>query len=57
MSPTEFRSIRERCGHTQASLAAFLRVTDRQIRMIEAGDRNPSGPMTLLMELLDAGKL
>lgn len=57
MTRAEFKAIRQRAGHTQAGLAAFLRVTDRQVRMIEAGDRKPSGTICLVMELLDAGKL
>ena len=57
MTPATFRAIRERCGHTQASLAAFAGVTVRQVQMIEAGDRKPSGPFIRLMELLDAGRI
>jgi len=60
VTPIEFKSIRQRAGLTQSGLAARLRLGDnggRYIRMIEAGDREPSGPVCLLMELLDAGKL
>lgn len=57
MTPATFKSIRERCGYGQTDLARFLRITDRQVRMIEAGDRKANGPITLIMELLDAGKL
>lgn len=60
MNPTAFKSIRQRAALTQSGLAARLRLGDnggRYIRMIEAGDREPSGPVALLMELLDAGKL
>lgn len=57
MTPSTFKAIRERCGYGQTELARFLRITDRQVRMIEHGDRKPNGPVTLLMELLDAGKL
>lgn len=57
MDAATFKAIRAKLGHTQASLATFLRVTPRQVQMIEAGDRNPSGPMTLIMELLDAGRI
>lgn len=57
MTPAEFKSIRHRLGLTQSELAAFLRLSDggRYVRMIEAGERNPSGPVCYLMELLDAG--
>lgn len=57
MNPATFKAIRERCGHTQASLAQWAGVTTRQVQMIEAGHRNPSGPFIRLMELLDAGKV
>lgn len=60
MTPTEFKSIRQRAGLTQSGLAAFLRLGDnggRYVRMIEAGDRNPSGPICYLMELLGDGVL
>lgn len=60
MNPTAFKAIRQRASLTQSGLAARLRLGDnggRYIRMIEAGDREPSGPVSLLMELLDAGAL
>ncbi len=57
MTPATFKAIRERSGYTQAGLAAFARLSVRQVQMIEAGDRNPGGPLIVLMELLDAGKL
>ena len=57
MTPATFRAIRTRCGHTQASLAQWAGVTARQVGMIEAGDRRPSGPFIRLMMLLDEGKV
>lgn len=57
MTPASFRAIRERSGHTQAALAAILRVTTRQVQMIEAGDRKANGPITVIMEMIDAGRL
>lgn len=60
MSPAEFKAIRQRAGLTQSGLAARLRLGDnggRYIRMIEAGDRTPSGPVEICMELLDQGLL
>lgn len=57
MTPERFRTIREACGHTTASLAAFAGVTVRQVQMIEQGTRNPSGPFIKLMELLEAGRI
>lgn len=57
MPPATFKAIRERSGYTQAGLAAFARITARQVQMIEAGHRKPGGPLVVLMELLDAGKI
>lgn len=59
MTPEAFKSIRLRAGLSQSELAARLRLSDgtRYIRMLEKGERNPSGPITLLMELLDQGRI
>lgn len=58
MPPATFKAIRERAGLTQSGLAARLRIEDlRTIRRYEKGEREVSGPVSLLMELLDAGKL
>jgi len=58
LTPAIFKSIRQRAGLTQSGLALRLRIEDmRTIRRYEAGDRAISGPVSLLMELLDAGKL
>jgi DNA-binding transcriptional regulator YiaG len=58
MTPTEFKSIRLRAGLTQSQLAARLRVSDlRTIRRYELGEREISGPVSILMELLGRGKL
>lgn len=56
MTPATFRAIRLRAGLTQSQLARFLRISDlRTVRKWEAGERAISGPVSLLMELLDAG--
>lgn len=56
MSPASFKAIRERAGLTQSQLADFLRISDRRtIRYWETGERPVSGPVSLLMELLDQG--
>lgn len=56
MMPTAFKAIRERAGLTQSQLADFLRISDRRtIRYWETGERPVSGPVSLLMELLDQG--
>lgn len=58
MTPEEFKSIRLRAELTQTELATRLRIDDlRTIRRWEKGERPISGPVTLLMELLDAGRL
>ncbi len=58
MTPATFKAIRERAGLTQSGLAAFLRISDRRtIRYWETGERPVSGPVSLLMELLDAGTI
>jgi DNA-binding transcriptional regulator YiaG len=58
MTPTTFKSIRQRAGLTQTGLAAVLRIDDlRTIRRYEKGERAISGPVSLLMEMLDAGRL
>lgn len=58
MTPATFKAIRQRAGLTQSALAKRLRISDlRTIRKWEAGEREISGPVSLLMELLDAGKL
>ncbi len=57
MTPTTFKAIRQRAGLTQSGLAAMLRIADiRTIRRWETGEREISGPVSILMELLDAGK-
>ena len=58
MTPATFKAIRQRAGLTQSGLAAVLRISDgRAIRRWETGEREISGPVTLLMELIDQGKL
>lgn len=58
MTPATFKSIRQRAGLSQSGLAERLRISDlRTIRKWEHGEREISGPVSILMELLDAGKL
>lgn len=57
MTPATFKAIRERAGLTQGQLAERLRLSDsRTIRRYEDGSREVSGPVAILMELLDAGR-
>jgi DNA-binding transcriptional regulator YiaG len=56
VTPEQFKTIRQQAGLTQSRLAALLRISDsRAIRRWEAGERQISGPVSLLMELIDAG--
>tara|TARA_R100001086_G_scaffold180400_7_gene100202 strand:- start:135 stop:356 length:222 start_codon:yes stop_codon:yes gene_type:complete len=56
MTPTEIKSIRERAGLTQDQLARMLRISDsRSIRRWEDGSRKVSGPVSILMEMIEAG--
>jgi DNA-binding transcriptional regulator YiaG len=58
MTPSAFKAICLRAGLTQSQLAAFLRISDRRaVRYWETGERAISGPVSLLMELLDAGTI
>jgi transcriptional regulator with XRE-family HTH domain len=58
VTPETFSTIRERAGLTQRQLARLLRIEDdRTIRRYESGDRAVSGPVSLLMEMLDRGEL
>jgi DNA-binding transcriptional regulator YiaG len=56
MTPATFQRIRAKLRMTQTQLAAVLRIDDiRTIRRWERGERAISGPVSLLMELLDDG--
>lgn len=58
MTPATFKTIRTRAGLSQSGLAARLRISDlRTIRKWEKGEREISGPVSLLMEMLDRGEL
>ena len=54
MTPIDFKRIRSQTGMTQSRLAQVLQVSSaRTIRHWEMGDRSISGPVALLMELID----
>jgi DNA-binding transcriptional regulator YiaG len=58
MTPATFQRIRANLSMTQTQLAAVLRIEDiRTIRRWEKGERAISGPVSLLMELLDDVRL
>lgn len=55
MTPKQFRKIREKAGYSVDQLAAVLRISDgRSVRRWEDGSRKVSGPVSLLMEMIDA---
>ena len=56
MTPSQFRDIRNRAGLSLAGMARILRMSDKKtIHRYEKGERAISGPVSILMELLDAG--
>jgi DNA-binding transcriptional regulator YiaG len=58
MTPATFKAIRKQAGLTQSGLAALLRISDsRAIRRWETGEREISGPVSLLMEMIADGRL
>jgi DNA-binding transcriptional regulator YiaG len=58
MTPEHFRQIREAAGLSRSQLAAILRIKEvKTIYRYEHGEREISGPVSLLMEMIEAGKL
>lgn len=60
MSPEEIKAIRQRAGLSSGALAETLGLVStngRHIRMLERGERSPSGPIVRLLEMLDRGEL
>lgn len=56
MTPRQFKAIRTKAGLSLNELAGLLRISDgRTVRRWEDGERKVSGPVSLLMEMLDAG--
>ena len=54
MTPAHFKAIRHAASLTQSGLAALLHVQDiRTIRRYEHGERNVSGPVSLLMRMIE----
>ena len=56
-TPGRIRDLRERLGLSVDDAAAKLNVTPRQWFYWEAGTRKPSGPATLLLDLLSRKKI
>ena len=60
MSPDEVKAIRHRAGLSARGLAQVLGLQSsdgRHIRMLEAGDRQVTGPVQRILEMLDRGEL
>lgn len=58
MEAERFKAIRTAAGLTLAEVAILLRMSDqRTVRRWERGDREISGPVSLLMELLESGEM
>lgn len=58
MTPEHFRRIREAADLSRSQLAAILRIKEvKTIYRYEHGEREISGPVSLLMEMIESGKL
>ena len=60
MTPAAMRELRQRHGLTQEAMARFLRLGrtgEQTVRSWEAGRRIPSGPITLIYDALEDGRL
>ena len=58
MTGAEFKRIRTAAGLTQSRMATALRISDkRAVRHWEYDKRRISGPISILMEMLDAGSI
>lgn len=57
MTPEHFKAIRHRFGLSQRGLAKVLRISDiRTIRRYECGETPISGPVSIIMELMENGR-
>jgi DNA-binding transcriptional regulator YiaG len=58
MTPERFTQIRERADLSRAQLAKVLRIKEvKTIYRYEHGERPISGPVSLLMEMIEDGRL
>ena len=57
MDATAFKAIREGAELTQQALAHRLRVNIRSVQKWEGAERKIPGPVQILMELLERGRL
>lgn len=58
MTPDELRRIRTKAGLSLDGLAKVLRIADLStVHRWEKGDRAISGPVSILLEMIDNGEL
>jgi transcriptional regulator with XRE-family HTH domain len=58
MTPAEFNHIRQGKGLSIAQVARILRIADRStVHRWATGERNISGPASILLEMLERGEL
>lgn len=57
MTPAQFKQIRRQANLSVQECADLIRVSDRAIRRYEDGTREISGPVNLLLELVEDGTL
>ena len=58
MTPDQFRQIREEADLSRSQLAKILRIKEvKTIYRYEHGEREISGPVSLLMEMIEDGRL
>lgn len=58
MTPEHFRQIREEADLSRSQLAKILRIKEvKTIYRYEHGEREISGPVSLLMEMIEDGRL
>lgn len=58
MTPEHFRQIREAADLSRSQLAKILRIKEvKTIYRYEYGEREISGPVSLLMEMIEDGRL
>jgi len=58
MTPQHFRQIREAADLSRPQLAKILRIKEvKTIYRYEHGEREISGPVSLLMEMIEDGRL
>ena len=60
MKPDRIKAIRTALGISASAMAEYigLKGTDgRYVRAIEDGERNPSGPLIRILEMIEAGEM